>query len=353
MKEFESMSLFEKIFWATLLLFLIIYLFLVFLASANSAKSAVETNLSSPVSRNIIQEIEIIVNSDRIRKNLENNQTMLEIKENLNQNLGKVDTKIDREVDQAFRAVHQNIDTFLDFHYSVIGEYVELGGMATGTIGKRVQEKLFGSDFSTHLQKALDAISDEYALRLSDHFDFISQKATAKVDGDLNAQIMTEIQKQIDQNIKIQSGKIAVLAAAKLMPKIAKVASAKIAAKSSGKIVAKVAAKVGTKSAAAATGAASGALCGPLVWICSPVAAAALWFGTDAVISTADEFYNRDAFKQDIIDSLRVQEDALKSRLKKLYQKSAHKLSKDIQTTYRQAPTKEKKRIKIREKIGL
>ncbi|HHH37536.1 MAG TPA: hypothetical protein ENK77_02845, partial [Epsilonproteobacteria bacterium] len=118
MKEFESMSLFEKIFWATLLLFLIIYLFLVFLASANSTKSAAETNLSSPTSRNIIQEIEIIVNSDRIRKNLENNQTMLEIKENLNQNLGKVDAKIDEEVDQAFRAVRQNIDTFLDFHYS-------------------------------------------------------------------------------------------------------------------------------------------------------------------------------------------------------------------------------------------
>ena len=348
----QRMSLFEKIFWATLFLFLVVYLFLVFLASGKSVKSTDESNLSPPASRNIIQEIEIIVSSDRMRRNLENNQTILEIKENLNDNLGKIDQKIDKELDQAFHTVYQNIDTFLDFHYSVIGEYIELGSMATGTIGKTVQEKLFGSDFSTQLAHALNAVSDEYTQRLSDHFHFISQKATMKVDGDLNSQVITDLQKQIDQNVKIQGGKIAVLIAAKLMPKIAKIASAKIAVKSSGKIAAKVAAKLGTKSAAAATGAASGALCGPLVWICSPVAAAALWFGTDAAISTADEFYNRDEFKQDIIDSLKLQQDTLKSRLKKLYQKSAYNMSEEIQTQYRQTPAKEKKRIKIREKIG-
>jgi BMFP domain-containing protein YqiC len=349
---FQRMSLFEKIFWATLFLLLVAYLFLVFLASAKSVKSTNDSNLSSPASRNIIQEIEIIIHSDRMRRNLENNQTILEIKKNLSDNLGKIDQKINEEVDQAFRSVYQNIDPFLDFHYSVIGEYIELGSMATGTIGKTIQEKLFGSDFSTQLQKALNAVSDEYTSRLSDHLHFISQKATIEVDGDLNGHIIEDLQKQIDQNVKIQGGKMAVLITAKLMPKIAKVASAKLAAKSSGKIAAKVAAKLGAKSAAAATGAASGALCGPLVWICSPVAAAALWFGTDAAISTADEFYNRDEFKQDIISSLELQKNDLKSRLKKLYQKSARNLSQDIQTKYRQTSTKEKKRIKIREKIG-
>jgi hypothetical protein len=350
--SFQKISLFEKIFWATLLLFLIAYLFLVFLASSKSTKGATKTNLSNPASRNIIQEIEVIVNSDRMRKNLENNQTLFEIKENLNNNLGKVNQKIDEEVDRIFLTVYGNIDTFLDFHYSVIGEYIELGSMAAGTIAKRVQEKLFGSDFSTQLQNVLNTISDEYTQRLSDHFQFISQKATTKVDGDLNSQVITDLQKQIDQNVKIQGGKMAVLIAAKLMPKIAKIAGAKIAAKSSGKIAAKVAAKLGAKSAAAASGAASGALCGPFVWICSPVAAAALWFGTDAAINTADEYYNRDEFKQEIINSLKLQQDTMKSRLKKLYQQSAQSLSKDILAKYRQTPIKEKKRIKIREKIG-
>ncbi len=349
----KNMSSFEKLFWIILFLFSIAYVILISMASYNTSLAKNNANQSNISSQEIIQELEIIVNADRFKENLENNRTVEELKKNLKKNMLTLDKKIDKEINYAFHKVYSNIDPFLDFHYSVIGEYIELGGMAAGTMEKIIEQKLFGSDFSIRMKDSLMVISDEYEIRLSDHFHFISEKATTKVNMNLNSQIITDIKEQIDHNMKLQSGKIAILISAKLAPKLVQIAATKIAAKSSSKIAAKIAIKLGAKSAAATTGAASGALCGPAFWICSPIAAGVLWFGTDAAISSIDEIYNRDEFKQDIMDSLVKQQNDLKRKLKKSYKDSAQKLSEEIIIKYKQTPNKEIKRVKIKEKIGL
>ncbi len=349
----KEMSSFEKLFWSTLFLFFIGYMVLITMASYQSTVSAKEDNRTLVPPVEIIQEIEVIVTSDRIKKNLENNRTVEEIKKNLQSNMLLLDEKIDQEIDTAFHTVFDNIDPFLNFHYSVIGEYLELGGMAVGKMEKMIEEKLFGSDFSRHLQKSLTVISDEYENRLSEHFSFINQKATTQVNMSLNSQIIDDLQKHIEQNMKLQGGKIAVLMSAKFAPKLVQIAAAKIAAKTGSKFAVKMATKLGAKSAAAATGAASGALCGPAFWICSPIAAGVLWFGTDAVVNSIDEIYNREEFKKDIIDALVKQQNDLKIKLKYAYQRSADKLSDETIVKYKQSALKEIKRVRIKEKIGL
>jgi hypothetical protein len=349
----KNMSAFEKLFWIIIFLFSIAYTVLVGMASYNSAASSKEHNNTMVAPDEIVQEIEVMVTSDRIKKNLENNRTVMEIKKNLQKNMFILDKKIDIEINKVFQQAYRNIDPFLDFHYSVIGEYMELGGMAAGTMEKMIQQKLFGSDFSIRLQNSMQVISGEYEIRLAEHFNFINQQATTKVNINLNSEIINDLQKHIEQNIKIQGTKIGALMTAKLAPKIAQMAAAKIAAKSSSKIAAKLATKVGAKSAAAASGATAGALCGPAFWICSPIAAGVLWFGTDAVVSSIDEIYNRDEFKQDIMDSLVRQQNTLKRKLKKSYERTAKKLSEEIVVKYKEAPVKEIKRVKVKEKIGL
>jgi hypothetical protein len=169
----------------------------------------------------------------------------------------------------------------------------------------------------------------------------------------LNSQIIDDLQKHLEQNMKLQGGKIAVLMSAKFAPKLVQIAAAKIAAKTGSKFAVKMATKLGAKSAAAATGAASGALCGPAFWICSPIAAGVLWFGTDAVVNSIDEIYNREEFKKDIIDALVKQQNDLKIKLKYAYQRSADKLSDETIVKYKQSALKEIKRVRIKEKIGL
>jgi len=347
----KNMSSFEKLFWATIIILFIIYSIL--LIRASTYISTTDNNSSNTSVSNIFHEIEVIVHSDRMKKNLENNITAEKIKENLKDNITYLNKEIEKEIDFAFDAVYDNIDIFLDFHYSVVGEYIELGGMATGTVEKTIEEKLFGSTFSNRIKDAMKDISEEYEMKVSDHFNFISQKATIEVDLNLNPQIVQNLEKDISRNMSIQKGKMGAFATAAVAPAIIKVASKKIAAKSSSKIAAKIAAKLSAKSAAAATGAASGTLCGPAFWICSPIAAGVLWFGTDAVINSIDELYNRDEFKQDIMDSLLIQQDGLKERLKTSYEESMQKISDEILLQYKQTPTKEKKRIKISDQLGL
>ena len=349
----REMSSFEKLFWSTLFLFFIGYMVLITMASYPGTASVREHNRTVAASAEIMQEIEIIVTSDRIKKNLENNRTVEEIKKNLRSNMLQLDQKIDQEINTAFQSVFDNIDPFLDFHYSVLGEYLELGGMAVGKMEKMIEEKLFGSDFSRSLQNSLAEISEEYENKLSEHFTFIRQEATTEVNMNLNSRIMDDLQKHIEQNMKLQGGKIAVLMSAKLAPKLVQAAAAKIAVKTGSKFSVKMATKLGAKSAAAATGAASGALCGPAFWICSPIAAGVLWFGTDAVVNSIDEIYNREEFKKDIINALVKQQNGLKKKLKQAYQHSAEQLSDEIIVKYKQSPVKEIKRVKIKEKIGL
>ena len=349
----KNMSAFEKLFWIIISLFFIAYTILVGMASYNSTASSKEHSKTMVAPDEIIQEIEVMVTSDRIKKNLENNRTVEEIKKNLQKNMFILDKKIDIEINKAFQQAYHNIDPFLDFHYSVIGEYIELGGMAAGTMEKMIQQKLFGSDFSIRLQNSMQVISGEYEIRLAEHFNFINQKATTKVNINLNSEIINDLQKHIEQNIKIQGAKMGAIITVKFAPKIVQMAAVKIAAKSSSKIAAKIAAKVSAKSAAAASGATAGALCGPAFWICSPIAAGVLWFGTDAVVSSIDEIYNRDEFKQDIVDSLVRQQNTLKRKLKKSYERTAKKLSEEIVVKYKEAPVKEIKRVKVKDKIGL
>ncbi len=346
------MTLSQKLFWGTLVLFFIFYILLLTMASINSSTSTDESN-SNISMEDIVQDVELVINGDRIRKNLENNETAISIRKNMKKNIMILDKKIDHEINYAFHLVYANIDSFLDFHYSVIGEYIELGSMAMGNIEKTIEDKLFGSDFSIRIKDALESIAGEYEVRLDEHFKFVNTKAIVDVDVKLNNETIEKLQQDISRNMQIQGGKIGTVATVAVAPAIAKAASAKIAAKSSTKIAAKVATKLGAKSAAAATGAASGAICGPAFWICSPVAAGILWFGTDAAFSSIDEIYNRDEFKLDIIHSLNQHKNSLKIRLKQSYIASMEKVSQEVLSQYKETPIKEIKRVKVKEKLGL
>ena len=345
------MSKFAKLFWGTILLFVIAYITLISLSSLNS-KSEKEQNTTTPL-KSIVKEIEFIVHSDKIKQNIENNITKEAIKKSLQKNIDILTQSIDSELNFTFLSVENNIDNFLDFHYSVLGEYIELGAMASGNVAKTIEDKLFPKEFTLRTQKALESINLQYKQRVSEHFALIDSELTKDVNLELNSKIIEDLQKNITNNMKIQSGKLASLVTIAIVPTIAKVISVKIAAISSSKIALKVSTKLASKSAAAATGLASGAICGPAFWICSPIAAATLWFGTDAIVNSINEIYNREEFKQDIVKALSKKQEELKKELKTSYTKSFKVLSSKVLEQYKSSEIKEIKRVKVREKIGI
>ena len=348
-----SMSTFEKIFWTTIAIFFVAFIVLQILAFQNRIKLDNQPIEDKPVSekifKEIIKDVERILPDERISKNLENNQTLGLINQNLNVELRGLYGGIDTQIEKSFEGVYTNIDTFLDFHYSVIGEYSELGAAATGEIEKTIQDKLFGSSFQTNIEQATQNIHQEYKTRVTNHLKNIDIHATKGVDQALNFQVLGKLQNDIQHNIVIQQSKLGIVLVAGIGAKVINVISAKLATKAASKLVAKGAIKIGAKVSAAGSGAAAGTLCGPLIWICSPIAATIAWFGTDAAIIAGDEYLHREEFKREIIASIDKQKRALREKIKNSYFLSFEKISKETQQNYKHAPIQ--KKVKIRERI--
>ena len=355
----SSASKFEKIFWGTILFFLCIFIILHFFASRKyyqsrskqkSTEESVEVKKTKTIT--IFREIEVIVDSDRMRENLENNETLRLIVEDLQAKTENTKKTINLQSKKLFESVYANIDKFLDFHYSVVGEYVELGSMATGEMEKYIQQKLFGDSFGRQMEDMLQNISINHKKNIQSHLDVIGSYANKGVDPTLNTQAIARLKEDIHHHILLQQGKIGTLIIATLATKITKVVATKLAAKQATIIASKVGVKVGMKSAAAITGATAGVACGPFVWICSPIAAATLWFGTDAVVVSVDEHLHRETFKQEIITALNKQQNKLSTKLIKHYENSIKEFSTNAQQSYKETTTKEKKRVKIKELIA-
>ena len=118
-------------------------------------------------------------------------------------------------------------------------------------------------------------------------------------------------------------------------------------------MAAKLAVKAAAKSTAAGTGATLGLTCGPFAWICSPLAAGALWVATDAVIVTGDEYLHRDGFKKEIIVMIDKQKLAFFQRIKKVYFEDFKEQSENMMLKYKSTVIKKKikRKVKIKDII--
>lgn len=215
----------------------------------------------------------------------------------------KVIPDIAPAVNHAFRPVYQAIPRYVDFHYSVLGEYTELVGAALGSSSKAIEEKLFAglharlSDLGTSLDDSYTAVfRREVAKRLKDELDKYGYKSAfapvtqTQVDSTLNRVQVTVPMATVAATLT-GSGALKVAAST-----IAKKISAKILAKSAAKGIA----KGGGILAGAGTGAAVCSWSGLGAIACGIVGGVTAWFLTDAAVVNIDEYYHRDDFESEI-----------------------------------------------------
>jgi len=346
-----KLSQFEKIFWLTIVLFLILYITLSIVAFQNHANAPHEANqtvmgeIFQSDYQKIVQYTTVVeeVEDTTIQKALEENATQASIAYNLQYNIDELDKKIDKHINHAFGVVYAHVDTFLDFHYSVVGEYSELGAMATGEIENYIQKQLFPPQFQRRIARINPLIAQEFTRHTQKHLGFINQTLTQNIDRGVNLALLQRIQSDIQSNITTQQNKITAVVSVGVASTVAKVVASKIAIKAYSKAAIKSSSKLATKGVTTGAAAATGALCGPAVVICAPVLASVAWFGSDAIIVQADEYMHRNALKKEIIASIEHQKEVLKRDYKRIYGRSLHKLSRQIQEAY--AKERFKKRI--------
>lgn len=242
--------------------------------------------------------------------------------------LREVAKEIDPLLDQIYTPVYRAIPAYVDFHYSLKGEYVELTEAALGYVSAKLREKLF-----TGLEERLNGAATKLDDRFNENFRQQVAANLARVQPDtLPGPSLGPLTRAVVDDAKARISVTAPLAGVISAGGYAslKAASALFAKKLGAKIATKVAAKTGAKWAAAAGGAGSGtAICswaGPGAAVCAAGGAVIAWVATDMAVIKLDEILNREEFEAEIRKLVDEDKAATRALLEKALSEKATKV---------------------------
>lgn len=167
----------------------------------------------------------------------------------------KMHSKVDAQIDNLFDPIENNVDKFLDWHYSLKGNYSELalfiakktGLNAEDALFNKLQEKLLGADYKQRLKTMTDNISDAFISLLRQHRKDTEKIATQGVAGIPQvAESLKNIDDRIERDLNLKMGFAAAIGATasvrasalikRLAPKLVKRLGTKLGVNSSQRL---------------------------------------------------------------------------------------------------------------------
>lgn len=223
-------------------------------------------------------------------------------------------------INQSFDARIANVDSYLDWYYSLPADYERLAKLVTGSV-----EDYAAEQFQAKIEEGVDDSSlDAQAAELSARAEaldaeFKAQLAECEVadvpewllavrempDVNVAAEPLEPTQKLIEVRerwgISGAAGAAGGFAAKKLVAKV-------VEKQFFGKIVGRIAGVLGSRGAGAAAGAAAGTAVAPGIGTVAGLAAGtALGVGVDYGLLKIDELQNRETYRQEIVDTIEEQ----------------------------------------------
>ncbi|GAA8944599.1 hypothetical protein Kyoto169A_02540 [Helicobacter pylori] len=259
--------------------------------------------------------------SDLIKNNLDSHQQ--EISDLLSSSKDKMYSKVDAQIDNLFDPIENNVDKFLDWHYSLKGNYSELALFVAKKLGlsvedalfNKLQEKLLGADYKQRLKTMTDNISDAFISLLRKHKKDTEKIATQGVaDIPQVVESLKNIDGQIERDLKLKMGFAVAIGAT------AGVGAGKLMKRLAPKLVEKLGTKLGAKVGAkflAKFGIAVGGVLSTL--------------GADVAFNYIDEWLHRDDFKKEILNNINEMKKNLKESYKISFDNSITKFSQEFQ----------------------
>ncbi|MEN8107691.1 MAG: hypothetical protein ABFS22_06755 [Pseudomonadota bacterium] len=257
--------------------------------------------------------------------------------------------RVDASLDELFADVELGVDQYLDWYFTVIGEYERLAVVATGDLGQFMAEELerhlfvethFGDRLATTNQAILQTSEQQMSTlhqRLGLHAE-VSVQANPCDLGELDLSAFGDIERdRIRASAAAGGGALIAVTSSKLLAKKTTAAVVgKVATKKSftaaAALIGKTSAKKGGSILLSAAGGA--ALCspgGPLAAVCGIVAGTVVWFTFDKVFIEIDEALFRDEMRSDILAVLEGEQAELATTLKAQHNASIDAMALDIQ----------------------
>ncbi len=256
--------------------------------------------------------------SDLIKNNLDSHQQ--EISDLLSSSKDKMYSKVDAQIDNLFDPIENNVDKFLDWHYSLKGNYSELALLVAKKLGlsvedalfNKLQEKFLGADYKQRLKTMTDNISDAFISLLRQHKKDTEKIATQGVaDIPQVVESLKNIDDKTERDLKLKMGFAAAIGAT------AGVGAGKLMKRLVPKLVEKLGTKLGAKFLAKFGIAVGGGVLSTL--------------GADVAFNYIDERLYRDDFKKEILNNINEMKKNLKESYKISFDNSITKFSQEFQ----------------------
>ncbi|WP_231180906.1 hypothetical protein [Helicobacter pylori] len=296
-----------------IIIFLFILYFTLSIFTYNEPSQAIKTAHT----KTILEILPDLI-SDLIKNNLDSHQQ--EISDLLSSSKDKMYSKVDAQIDNLFDPIENNVDKFLDWHYSLKGNYSELALLVAKKLGlsvedalfNKLQEKFLGADYKQRLKTMIDNISDAFISLLRQHKKDTEKIATQGVaDIPQVAESLKNIDDQIERDLQLKMGFAAAIGAT------AGVGAGALMERLAPKLVKKLGTKLGAKFLAKFGIAVGGGVLSTL--------------GADVALNYIDEWLHRDEFKKEILNNINEMKKNLKESYKISFDNSITKFSQGLQ----------------------
>lgn len=243
--------------------------------------------------------------------------------------LSRSEALIRSSLRKGFAQAELRVDGYLDWYYSVLGEYERLAAMAGGSVANKVSSELLRRLFDGQLDQQLTGLADSasrevmqiYAALAGESISSLREKVKADecIARLYDAARIDSFERDLTRAGSALTAGVAA-GSASAVSKAGAAAAAKLSGKKFAKHAAAFVAKMAAKKGAGAAGGflAGSAICspgGPLALVCGGALGVATWIGADALFISIDEYINREEMRQDILTSLAEMEREIGDQL--------------------------------------
>lgn len=255
--------------------------------------------------------------------------------------IADVDSGIDAGLERIFADVESRVDDYLDWYFTVFGEYQRLAAVftadATTAMSDKLEEYLYvQTDFGTQLDKLEHRVAQLSIERFASAVPYLGAEFdNAPCDiGRIDLAPLMELDRDnLRASAAVTSGVGAGIVASKVLAK--KTAAAvvgKLAAKKSlqggAALASKTLAKKGASTAlSAGLGTTLCAPAGPMAILCGVTAGLVTWLAVDKTLIEVDEALHREEMRADILDELDRQQAELGVQLKQKHRDYVDRLA--------------------------
>lgn len=261
----------------------------------------------------------------------------------------RTNQSIDKAVDEVFADVERGVDRYLDWYFTVIGEYERLAALATGTFANKMASELNRNLFGdTRLDERLEVVRQRIAgdsqQQLTEMAGHLAGKIRKEVEASpcqieaLDMSALGDLDRdKFRATVAAGGGVLAGTVTAKLLAKkAAGVFASKLAAKKGFKVAAGLAGKVAAKKGGTILLSAAGAtaICspgGPLALICGAGAGVIAWITIDKVSIEIEEKAYRVEMRAEILKEVQGYKTGLALALKLQQHEAINKMVVRIQ----------------------